>query len=254
MIYIDDNEPNIVLNDEDSSPKKEEKSAPIPGIKNNVGSSKTNNQSNSKKDKPTSGKPDKKQISGDEVPSKFKDFWYLMGITIDNNFNSVKKKLFNYGYSVKNKEQAVNAVSDIWISDDFIDFFEDISPEFEAAVAGKESKVLEEYEKSKDKKAAEKMNKSVEELSYTDEDESPFIGALIASIGAAVGATGSIISSTQQRKMEKERARAEMRKGILDIAKQDPPQKQVNWMMIITVLLFIALIVVGVILYKKYKK
>jgi hypothetical protein len=58
-----------------------------------------------------------------------------VGITIDNNFNSVKKKLFNYGYSSKNKEQAVNAVSDIWISDDFIDFFEDISPEFEAAVA-----------------------------------------------------------------------------------------------------------------------
>jgi hypothetical protein len=25
MIYIDDNEPDIVLNDEDSSPKKEEK-------------------------------------------------------------------------------------------------------------------------------------------------------------------------------------------------------------------------------------
>jgi hypothetical protein len=60
--------------------------------------------------------------------------------------------------------------------------------------------VLEEYQKSKDKKAAEKMNKSVEELSYTDEDESPFIGALIASIGAAVGATGSIISSTQTAK------------------------------------------------------
>lgn len=254
MIYIDDNEPNIVLNDEDSSPKKEEKSAPIPGIKNNVGSSKANvNQSNSKKNKEVTDKS-KKTISGDEVPSKFKDFWYLMGITIDNNFDNVKKKLFNYGYSVKNKEQAVNAVSDIWISDDFIDFFEDIAPEFEASIAGKDSKVLEDYQKSKEKKATEKMNKSVDELSYNDEDESPFIGALIASIGAAVGATGSIISSTQQRKMEKERARAEMRKGILDISKQDPPKKQTNWMMIITILLVIVLIIVGVILYKKYKK
>ena len=254
MIYIDDDSSGVSLNDEKSSSKFEEKESPIPGIgkKSDNSEKKQASKGNSIPAKPN-GKANSKAISNEEVPSKLKDFWYLMGITIDNNFASIKRKLLNYGYDVKNKEQATKAISDLWISDDFIDFFEDISPEFEAVVVGKDSKILEEYQKSKEKKSTEMMNKSIDELSYS-EDESPFVGALIAAIGTAVGATGSIISSSQQKKIEKERARAEMTKGILDLTKQEPPAKRTNWMMIITIILFIILIVVGVVLYKKYKR
>jgi len=168
-------------------------------------------------------------------------FWYVSGITIAHSFEAVKTLLEKYGYKVVNEEDAAAAIADMLGTDKWTKFVKEFAEIIENTV---DERVFQEYKTS-------------------SEEESGFVAALIAAIGAVAGGTLGLISSSKQKQAAKESAKAQMFSGISAAVAERQKQKteqeiskreqkrNVMWIVIISFLVLGTII--GIVIYKRNK-
>jgi len=173
----------------------------------------------------------KKQLSQQQLAV----FWHMVGFAIGNNFKDIKELLADYGYKVVNEQDAAVAIADLWESPQWVDFVKELNF------------VLED---------------TIDE--YMPDQESEFVGALIAAIGTVAGGTLGVVSSSKQRKASKESAKGQMMAGISNaIAAREQRKaaeaeaeankgKTITWV-IVSLIIVIGLII-GIVIYKRNKK
>lgn len=180
------------------------------------------------------------QAKAEMLSKQLASFWYLAGIVIAYNFDEVKALLSKYGYNVSSEEDATVAISEMLGTEKWTKFVKEFGDIMEDTI---DERVM-------------------DELKEMDE-ESGWVQALIAAVGAIGSSSLGLASASKQQKAAKENAKAQMFTGVsaalaekqkLEAEKEKTKRegKRATVWIIITVIIVLALII-GIVIYKRRK-
>lgn len=168
----------------------------------------------------------------------FRYFWFLMGATIADHYESIDKILVDkYQIVTTDPADAASAVTDMYGSDRFVPFLKDIYPLIEDTVEGNYPNIKVE--------------------------ETGFVGALIAGIAAVVSGGLALAGKAKEKQGASAIAKsnallgvsavmAEKEKARLEQIKQQGEERKVLIIGIIVVIL-ISMIIAGFVIYNRNK-
>jgi hypothetical protein len=167
-------------------------------------------------------------------------FWYLAGVVIAYNFEEVQVLLSKYGYNVSSEQDATVAIS-------------------EMLGTAKWPKFVKEFGEIMEETIDDKAMEDLKEMN----DESGWVQALIAAIGAIGSSSLSLAASSKQQKAAKENAKAQMFSGVsaalaekqkLEAEKEKTRRegkRATVWIVVTIIIVFAAII--GIVIYKRRK-
>ena len=166
-------------------------------------------------------------------------FWYIAGVTIASNYKDVKELLSKYGYDVSNEHDAASAIANIYGTPKWIKFIAEFGDIIEASVD---------------------ENLIIDSIGG---EESSWVQALIAAVGAVASSSLTLAKSSKDKKAAESNAKSAMFVGITNVlaekekvkAEKEKTMREsksgIIWI-VIAVLVVIGLII-GFVIYKKNK-
>lgn len=176
-------------------------------------------------------------IPGDSSEA-LKYFWYAIGVTIAENYNTVKNLIAKQGLIVDDKADAVKAITDMWGTKKWDPFLKDITPVVADTLETKHPELLPE--------------------------ESPsggWVTAVIQAVGSIGTGVAGAVSSDKQLQASKAQAQATALQGIAgvvaekekakaEIAKAQSSEKRALIYVLIA-LIFVIGAIIAIVVYKK---
>lgn len=213
------------------------------------------------------GNPGTKKISNEGTRQMLKNFWFLMGLTISENYEYTKSLLAKHGYYVTSQKDAAEAIVHLWSTDKWKEFHKDIIPIVQKTTEIKlNTKPVD--ESSADGSAPGSAPSGDTQGGSSGGFDLTGFGMIAQAAAMGLGAISSVFTGKQdikRAKIESEAiARQEMLKGLNSVAaqkqaaKQAAAQREANktstliWVLVI--LFLIIAVTITVIVIKKRNK